>query len=410
VALIIERVSFRSRGENYILARVLIKSKFLTVDGTRILHDAVLRVERGKIRQVRRARAREPGALDAGRALLMPGLVNAHCHLELTYARGRLPSGAPMSRWLRELVATYRGRGPADWVDSLRAGLRRLARHGTTAVGDICNRPALLGPHYRGDPIRKIVYAEVIGPWPERERRQWAAARRLGHGISPHAPYTTSAEAYRRCARAGLPAATHVAESRDELRFLMSGDGPIAELLRHESAPAPFARPPRTTPVRYLDRLGMLRPHVTLIHANYLTDPEIGLIARRGCPVVFCPGSHAFFGHAPHPVRRLLARGVCVALGTDSLASNEELSMLREMRLVRERYGIDASTALRMGTRNGAAALFGRRARIGRLRVGWAADLTCVAIPPGQDPLEAATRTEPPVRFAMAAGRWVKPP
>lgn len=383
---------------------MLIKSKYLTVDGSAILEDAVVRLRGGRVVQVRRARRSDRPDRDAGDGLVMPGLVNAHAHLELSYARGRLTPGRTIDRWLSELIATYRDRRPAHWKASLRAGLARLARFGTTAVGDICNRPELLGTLYAASPIRAIVYAEVIGPWPKREERQWERARRLGRGISPHAPYTTSAAAYRRCLAAGLPVATHIAETREERRFLLRGDGPLKMLLNREGAPAPFERPPRATPIRYLHRLGVLRRRLTLIHTNYLDAGEIDLIARAGCSTVFCPGSHAFFGHRRHPVRRLLARGVPVALGTDSLASNEELSILREMRLLREGTGIDAATALRMATRNGAVALFGRRARLGELRPGWGADLTAVQIPRGADPLEAATLTEPPVLFALAAG------
>lgn len=383
---------------------MLIKSNYLTVDGRAVLEDAVVRVRGGRVTQVRRARRSDRPDRDAGSALVMPGLVNAHAHLELSYARGRLTPGRPIDRWLGELIATYRGRGPAQWKASLRAGLAHLARFGTTAVGDICNRPELLGDLYAASPIRSVVYAEVIGPWPSREERQWERARKLGGGVSPHAPYTTSAAAYRLCFAGGLPIATHVAETREERRFLARGDGPLKALLKREGAPAPFERPPRTTPIRYLHKLGVLKERLTLIHTNYLDAGEIDLIARAGCATVFCPGSHAFFGHRRHPVRRLLARGVPVALGTDSLASNSELSILREMRLLREGYGIDAPTALRMATRNGAVALFGRRARLGELRPGWGADLTAVAILRGADPLEAATLTEPPVLFALAAG------
>ena len=349
---------------------MLIKSKFLAVDADTLLEEAVLRLRGGTIVEVRRARRGERVDRDAGRALLIPGLVNAHCHLELSYARGRLTPGRPISRWLRQLVPTYRGRTPARWKASLRAGLKRLARHGTTAVGDICYRAPMLIAEHRRDPIRKVVYAEVIGPYPDREEQTLNQALRLKGGITPHAPYTTSAGAYRRCVRSGLPMATHVAESREELTYLKHMDGAMKRLLDHFHAPSPFEKPPGTTPVRYLDRLGVLKRHVVLVHANYLTAGDIALIARRGCATVFCPVSHAYFGHRPHPVRRLLRAGVRVALGTDSLASNADLSMLREMRILRETTRLDAATALRMATRYGATGLFGRRARIGKLRRG----------------------------------------
>ena len=378
---------------------MLIKSNYLTVDGTAVLKDHVVRVRGGAIAGIRPARRSDRPDVDAGRALLMPGLVNAHCHLELSYARGRLVRGRSIAPWLRELVPTYRG---VRWPASIRAGLRRAAATGTTAVGDIRSRADV------ATPIRMRVYAEVIGPWPAREEAGLAAAIRRGDGVSPHAPYTTSARAYRACARTRLPMATHIAETREEARLLRRGDGPFVPLFKHFGARFPFDRPPGLTPIRWLDGIGVLRRRVALIHCNYLDDADVALIARRGCTVVFCPGSHAFFGHRAHPVRRLLRAGVPVALGTDSWASNDDLSMLREMRLAREGYGLSAAVAIRMATRNGAAALFG--SKIGELRRGWAADLTCVAVPRGADPLEHATLAEPRVKFSIAAGRWVRAP
>lgn len=375
--------------------RVLFKSKYLTVDGSAVLEDRVVRIRGGRIAEIRAARRSDRPDVDAGSALLMPGLVNAHCHLELSFARGRLPRGRSIVPWLRGLIPLYRR---APWRDSIRAGLRRAAETGTTAVGDIRSR----GPDIES-PMRLRVYREVIGPWPAREAAGLAAAR---DAVSPHAPYTTSAAAYRACLRTGLPIATHIAETREEVRLLRRGGGPFVPLFREFGARFPFDRPPGTTPIRYLDRIAVLRRRLVLIHCNYTDD--IALIARRGCTVVFCPGSHAFFGHRAHPLRRLLRAGVPVALGTDSWASNDDLSMLREMRLVREGYGVDAATAIRMATRNGAAALFGPR--IGELRRGWAADLACMAVPRGADPLEHVTLAEPRVKFSMAGGRWVRMP
>lgn len=374
---------------------MLFKSNRLTVDGSAVLEGRVLRVRGGRIAEIRPARRSDRPDVDAGDALLMPGLVNAHCHLELSYARGRLPRGRSIVPWLRELIPLHRR---APWRASIRAGLRRAAETGTTSIGDIRSR----GPDV-ATPMRLRVYREVIGPWPAREAAGLAAAR---DGVSPHAPYTTSAAAYRACLRTGLPIATHVAETREEARLLLRGDGPFAALFRELGVRFPFDRRPGTTPIRWLDRIGVLRKRLVLIHCNYTDD--VALIARRGCTVVFCPGSHAFFGHRAHPLRRLLRAGVPVALGTDSWASNDDLSMLREMRLAREGYGVDAPTAIRMATRNGAEALFG--AKIGELRRGWAADLVGVTVPRSADPLEHVTLEEPRVRFSMAAGRWIKPP
>lgn len=383
---------------------VRIKAKFAVLDADTVLENALLTLRGGEIAEVRRARPHERADVEA--STVMPGLVNAHVHVELSCLVGRLRPVNSISTWLKRLVPKYAGID--DWAASARAGLARLASHGVTSVGDVCMRHTIVLPILRGDPIRKVVYCEVIGPAAERERetlglaRRARAARHVVVGVTPHAPYTTTADAYRACAGMGRPLATHVAETREEVDFLRDLDGPMVALFAHFKAPYPFARPPRKSPIAYLDSLGVLRRGTALIHANYLTRRDRETIRARGAGVVHCPGSHAFFGHDESPVGLPL-----VALGTDSLASNRDLSILREMRLVRERSGVDAPTALRMATENGARVLYGA-AKIGRLRPGWAADLTAVAAT--HDVLDAITLGEPRVEFAMAAGRWVKRP
>lgn len=384
------------------MASVRIKAKYALLDADTLLENALVTLRDGQIAGVRRARPHECADVEA--STLMPGLVNAHCHIELSCLAGRLRPVDSISTWLKRLVPKYDG--VSDWRASARAGLARLAENGVTSVGDICMRHTVVLPVLRADPIRKVVYCEVIGPTAERERdsmRLARAARGAKHvtiGVTPHAPYTTTADAYRRCMKFGRPLATHVSETREEVEFLRDLDGPMIGLFKHFKAPYPFARAPARSPISYLDSLGVVRRGVALIHANYLTRRDRDVIRARGAGVVHCPGSHAFFGHDESPLGLPL-----VALGTDSLASNRDLSILREMRLVRRR--VDAPTAFRMATENGARVLFGD-ARVGKIRPGWAADLTAVAV--HGDPLEAVTLDEPRVDFALAAGRWVKRP
>jgi cytosine/adenosine deaminase-related metal-dependent hydrolase len=174
---------------------------------------------------------------------------------------------------------------------------------------------------------------------------------------------------------------THVAETRQEVEFLISGTGEIREFLAGLGALPQDWKPPGREPVRYLDELGVLDPDSVLVHCNHLDEDALARIRSRGCSVIYCPRSHAFFRHEAHPVRQLLDAGVNVALGTDSLASNESLSILDEMRfLFRNRKDLKCDEIIRMATWNGAVALnFG--GVVGRLRRGYWADLMVLRLP-----------------------------
>ena len=243
--------------------------------------------------------------------------------------------------------------------------------------------------------LRKVVFEEVLGFRPERAleivealetRLEGSAAGDFfSNGCSPHAPYSVSAELYKAvgelASRRGIPLATHLAETRAELEFLRYGTGEFSDFLAQMGALPAGWKPPALAPVFYLEKLGLLGESTVLIHCNCLDPESMAQILSHRCSVVYCPRSHAFFGHEEHPVRRLLDLGVNVALGTDSLASNQSLSILDEMRfLYRERRDLKTEEILRMATLNGAAALrFG--GMLGRLRRGYWADMTILGLP-----------------------------
>ncbi len=378
---------------------MIYRARILVLDADTFIPDGALRIRDGRVAAAGpwNPRRRPGGPVrDLGDVAILPGLVNAHTHLELSDLAGRLRSRRPFDVWIQGLRDEIRTWSRIDFRASLHRGIRRSLAAGTTAVGDICSRTYLLPDLFR-TPLCGVVYAEMLHPNPAHAAAGLAEARDLLRrharsrgslrlGLSPHAPYTVSTALFRGLARLTLarrlPLAIHAAESKQERRFVRRGDGPLADLLRRYGRKLPFARPPGTTPVAYLARLGLLRPGTTLIHANYLTPDDVGRIARSGAAVVFCPGSHAFFGHDPHPVRRLLKAGVPVALGTDSLASNAELSIPREMRLLIAGYGIPPRDAFRMATEHGARAL-GMAGRMGVLRPGARADFLAVEVPGG---------------------------
>ncbi|MGL4550206.1 MAG: amidohydrolase family protein [Gemmataceae bacterium] len=353
----------------------------VTVDGDRIV--AV---------EPRGARLAE----DLGDVALLPGLVNAHTHLDLTGMAGLAPPSPDFPGWLRRVIGHRRTRAPGQIPADVAAGIAQCLRYGTTLVGDISGDGAswdLLA----ASPLRAVVFRELLGLTPARAASAAAAleewrTRPVGHclpGVSPHAPYSVHADLYRAAASSGLPVCTHLAESREELQLLADHAGPFVDFLRGVGVwhPDGLASSPA-----YVVGLLATRAPVLLAHANHLpADTPLG----PNVTVVYCPRTHAAFGHPPHPFLDFQARGVRVALGTDSLASNPDLDVLAEVRFLRQvRPEVPAEALLRMAT--DAEALGVPRGR---------ADLVAVPVGVG-DPYEEVIASEGR-RRVMIAGRWV---
>ena len=368
--------------------------------------------------------------VELGEVMLLPGLVNAHCHLELTAMRGFL-DGLAFRDWIVRLTAARRAILTPDMLlDAARLGVDEGLRHGITTFADTGDTGAGFDAMLeRG--ARGVCYREVFGPDPAQCDEAIAAlATKVAEmceratplvavGVSPHAPYTVSDALFRATAllarQHGLPLAVHIAESAMERDLVVQAAGVFAEGLRARGIPvSPRAR----TPIALLDSLGVLQTRALLIHCLHVDAHDIDAIAHNGCAVAHCPASNAKLGHGIAPLAALLAAGITVGIGTDSVASNDRMDLLEEARLAtlmasaREARhdALGAVRVLELATLGGARAL-GLADEIGSLEVGKAADLAAFAIPPHRLPVHEPvpalvySLSGLPATFVAVAGR-----
>lgn len=358
--------------------------------------------------------------LDLGDALLTPGLVNPHTHLELGCYAGMFPPG-PFWPWIMRLARTRAepSRLEQEQTAAGEWGWRSL-RAGVTCVGDI-SRGNVAWRALKSVPIRKVCFVELLSlaSVPPRNlaelREQVASVEEddlLTVGVTPHAPYTVPEHEIRAAIaladELGRPWTTHWAETVEEVEFLAGRTVALPEMLRLVLAQC-RVETPQLPPVEYLNRCCEGRSAGVLAHVNYIADEELNALARRGHTVVYCPRAHHFFGHEPHPLPRLIAAGVRVALGTDSPASNDDVSMLAELHHVRRHAADPPSPAelLRMATLNAARALR-LECAIGSLEAGKQADVAAWRCGPDEtEPLRAWIESPADPLGVWVAGRRV---
>ena len=371
----------------------------LPVSGAPIENGAVA-FDRGRITAV--GTAAELGSGERFEdAVILPGFVNAHSHLEYAGYAG-FGDGLSFAPWIGLHVARKRRLDQADMEALARAGAAGCLRSGITTVGD-CSYSGAAATACAELGLRAIVYLEVFGEDAgaltrfEELRTQVAGALsdRVRLGISPHAPYTCTIELYEACAELGIPIATHLSESEAELEYLLTGRGPWESL-------AEFLVPPLGRPaIGALVEAGVLGPSVVVAHCVHVTDEEIALLASTNVAVAHCPRSNAFLGCGVAPLAALREAGVRLCIATDSPASTPSFDMFDELRaavmaaraLARRPDALTTADALELATLGGANAL-GLEAEIGSLEPGKQADLTVVSLTdspflPWEDPVGA---------------------
>lgn len=362
--------------------------------------DGAVTVEHGRIAYVGpRAAAPANEVIDLGDAVLIPGLVNVHTHLELTAMRGFLEE-LPFRRWVLRLTKARAAVLNAELLlASAKAGIAEGLLAGVTTYADTCESGVVLQALVEMG-VRGIMYQEVFGPDPAQcdasmaglteklTRLRALVTPRVRLGISPHAPYTVSDDLFAACARLaadeGWPVAVHLAESQAESQLVRDGRGMFGDALRARGI---SVAPRADSPVFLLDRLGVLAQRPLLIHCVRTSAPDIARIARHDCAVAHCPVSNAKLGHGIAPLLALRESGVRVGLGTDSVAANNRLDLLDEartailmQRAASQRFdAITAAEILSMATLGGARAL-GIDNEVGSLEVGKRADLAAFSL------------------------------
>jgi aminodeoxyfutalosine deaminase len=345
---------------------------------------------------------------DLGDVALLPGLVNAHTHLEFSLLQQPLGhEGISFADWIGEVVKYRRECGAEQPRTAVQKGLTESWNAGVVAIGEIATPGSVVEKIIVHEPVSVVAFLELLGLGSERVEPLLQMAqlhlKTLRDGIfpalSPHAPYTVHPDLLRAACQLSsshqVPLAMHLAETRDELELLAVHAGPLVEVLQSLNAWRPEVLPKDLRPLDYLHTLATAT-RALVIHGNYLTRDEIEFLATHEClSLVYCPRTHAYFRHDPYPLPKMLTAGVRVAVGTDSRASNPDLCLFEELRHIAHHHpAVPPEQILRMGTLAGAQSL-GFAERLGTIAPGKSACLTVVPLGTANHSLDDSLFTSP---------------
>ena len=410
-----------------IRARVVV-----TMDGPPIDNGAVVIlgdciVDVGTFPEIRGKHSGEQ-VFDLGEQVLLPGLINAHCHLDYTCLRGKIPRQKSFTDWIRAINAEKENLSVENYVASINDGFSEAQRFGTTTIANLTAFPELVSRIE--PPIRTCWFAELIDVRnPSRAREILDSAvdqlkSRKHWGLAPHAPFTASANLYRLCEeiakRENILLTTHLAESREEMSMFRDASGTLYDFLNDIGRDMSDCN--GTTPVNcFLDRdvsLNRSQPPVRLgliegnrrylvTHLNELSENDFSSLRTwaDNFAIVHCPRSHQYFGHSPFQLEKLRGLGFNICLGTDSLASNEDLSLFAEMRASQQEFpGVSSEEILKMVTVNPACAL-GRENALGQIRRDFLADLIALPLTRSTFAIDEILALDGLVGWSMIDGR-----
>jgi cytosine/adenosine deaminase-related metal-dependent hydrolase len=331
--------------------------------------------------------------LDLGEQILLPGLINAHCHLDYTCLRGTIAPQASFTGWIRAINSIKAGLTEEDYLSSIAAGFAEAEKFGTTTLVNLEAFPQLLMRMKRPS-LRTWWCAEMIDiRTPISARELWHQLHLWfethpewlgGFGLAPHALYTASAQLFSDAAQLSQKNSTllttHLAESREEARMFRGAAGPLFDFLQRIGRPMEDCG--NETPLSFLLRNQAVGKDWIIAHLNELAESDFALLSNAArFQIVHCPRSHSFFNHAPFAFQKLRGLGFNVCLGTDSLASNSSLSLFSEMRELRRKEPSIAARDLVAMVTSGAADAISQSHSLGKIRAGFQADL--IAFPYG---------------------------
>ena len=360
-------------------------------------------------------------AEDLGEVILMPGLVNTHCHLDYTDFVGAIPSASSFTDWIRAIVDLKADVDDAALQASWLRGAQQCLNHGITTLGNIETRRDLLPDLWSQTPLRMVSFLEIILLQPEsdveqelKELQTWIRGNtppRGCVGLSPHAPYTTKYGLLKACAGfRDVPMAMHVGESTEENQMFREGSGTMFDMLARVGRNMDDCT--GQSPLANVQRAGLLGERFVLVHGNYLDESDRQLISRADAHWVHCPRSHDYFGHQAFALDAVRNAEINLCLGTDSLATvcdaNAELDLFEEMRMfVQHHPQVTADACVDMVTQNAARALR-LEEQVGTLEPGKMADL--IALPWNEnsgDVAEQIVAHQGDVTSVMINGEWV---
>ena len=370
------------------------------------IRDGWVRIERGRVAAFGPRRPGEPspaGEIDLGSVAILPGLVNAHTHLELSWMRGRLAPTDDFPGWIRDVIALQRGRARGNAADAadaeraIRGAIAEARRTGTVLFGDISNTLAS-SPGLIDSGSAAVVFHELIGfkggqastiVTDALERlRQQPTDHRIRYALAAHAPYSVSPELFTKIRQAcagnsHARCSVHLGESRAETEFLREGRGPWRTLLEDLGAWDPEWAAPGCGGAEYLDRLGFLDDRLLVVHGVQCDREDLERLRTRDVTLVTCPRGNMLTGAGKPPVGAFYSAGVRVAIGTDSLASVPDLNLFSELAALRRLApAVPARTLLESATIHGARAL-GFETDFGTIQAGKHASIIAVAVPEG---------------------------
>tara|TARA_B100000315_G_scaffold251296_1_gene285828 strand:+ start:9419 stop:10651 length:1233 start_codon:yes stop_codon:yes gene_type:complete len=354
--------------------------------------------------------------------LIMPGLVNAHTHLSLSRLKNKIKSGIAFNSWIKEIISYNESLTEVDEKDASKEGIKNLIATGTTTIGDI-SRSGFSTDVMQSMRVRGVVFLEIIGFKKSMKEDQMNRVHELlwnckgdglvKCGLSPHATYSVSPQliklSYRLANVKKLPLVMHIAETKEELEFIEKGEGALRKLLESLDRWEPQWKPQKISPIKYLENSGALKG-ITGVHLNHINDEDLKIIKKNNVSVVCCPKSNRWFERErSQHLAKFLENNINVAIGTDSLASNETLNMFEELILIKKQLSeMSYETLLKMATINGARAL-GLEKEVGSLQTGKKADIIGVKMNRDGDIYKSIFSAKGEISFSMVNGEMIFP-